>query len=300
MQILIIGKNGQVATHLSCAAMQHDYKITQVSSDQFDLSSKASILSFLEDYEASSENSEEKIIINAGAYTNVEEAEVEIERAFQINAVAPGIIASFAKDHGYKLIHYSTDYVFDGTKNSPYLEEDIPRPINQYGKSKLAGEQNIILSGCDYIIFRTSWVFSYTGMNFVKKIINLLQNNNEIKVINDQIGMPTYAGFIADMTFKLLETKKINKEILNICQPKAVSWYGFAQRIKEGLEKKGIKTASIMPVDSSVFKTKASRPKNSVLSLIKLNKIIDDYPIPSWDSSLDEIIDIIMKNENTI
>lgn len=295
MQILVIGKNGQVAKALYYNRPEQ-LIFTQLSSEEINLEDDASIRDALYKYHSSIDPAMRKVIINAAAYTNVEEAETFIAKAMQINGAAPGIIANFAREYGYELVHYSTDYVFDGSKNFPYLESDATNPINIYGKSKLLGEYNVQASGCDYLIARTSWVFSEFGVNFVKKIMNLLQERDEIKVISDQMGRPSYAGFIAESTYKLLSHNICNKKIINICQPDSVSWYGFACKIRENLEARGMKAGLITETLSDHFKTKAERPKNSVLSIDKLGGIIGEDNIPSWEISLKHVIDNILEN----
>ncbi len=291
MQILVIGKNGQVARCLKREASKYDYLFTQVSSEEMNLENEKSIKDVLQKYNSEIDHTGRRIIINAAAYTNVEEAEIYAEKAMQINAIAPGIIANFAKEYGYEFVHYSTDYVFDGKKNAPYLEEDETNPINSYGRSKLEGENRIIASGCDYLILRTSWVFSEFGVNFVKKMMDLLQEKEELKVIDDQIGCPSYAGFIAEVTLKLLKLKECNKTIINICQPQKTSWYGFACQIKMELDRQGKKTAIITKTTSEEFQTKAKRPKNSVLSIAKLLNLLPDEKIPNWNESLKKMIE---------
>ncbi len=298
MQILVIGKNGQVAKALH-ANSPEKLIFTQLSSEEINLEDDDSIRDALYKYHSSIDHAMRKVIINAAAYTNVEEAETFLSKAMQINGSAPGVIANFAKEYGYEFVHYSTDYVFDGTKNSPYLESDATNPINIYGKSKLLGEYNVQASGCDYLIARTSWIFSETGVNFVKKIMNLLQERDEIKVISDQEGRPSYAGFIAESTYKLLSHNICNKEIINICQPDSVSWYGFACKIKENLELRGIKAGLVKQTSSDEFKTKAKRPKNSVLSIDKLDGIIGGNNIHSWEISLKHLIDNILQENGS-
>lgn len=280
--MLIIGKNGQVATHLTKQAAGRNF--VQMGSDQINLEDNSSIISGLENFEKHSSQDTPKIIINAGAYTNVELAESEFKKAYQINGEALETISGFAKKYGYLLVHYSTDYVFDGKKTGEYSEEDIPCPINKYGLSKLVGENNIKESGCDYLILRTSWVFSSIGVNFVKKMSELLQSRDELKVIDDQIGRPTYAGFIADVTYRLIDhyNGKNPKEIINICQPETTSWYGLAREVRNILLEKNLKAANLLPIKSSEYPQKAARPNNSTLSIKKLEQILSGYKVPSW------------------
>jgi len=294
--MLIIGKNGQVATHLAKQASGRN--IVQVGSDQINLEDNSSIISSLENFEKNSSANTPKIIINAGAYTNVELAESEFKKAYQINSNALETISGFAKKNGYLLVNYSTDYVFDGNKIGEYSEDDDTNPINKYGLSKLVGENNIRKSGCNYLILRTSWVFSSVGINFVKKMSELLQSRDELKVINDQIGRPTYAGFIADITYKLIDhyNGKKPKEIINICQPKTTSWYGLASEVRNILLAKNLKAANILPIKSSEYSQKAIRPNNSTLSIKKLEMILEGYSVPSWNIGVLESLNELYGN----
>jgi dTDP-4-dehydrorhamnose reductase len=186
--------------------------------------------------------------------------------------------------------------VFNGSKNQEYTEEDITDPINKYGKSKLLGENAIREISDNYLILRTSWVFSEIGTNFVKKIFSLLKSQKEIKVIDDQIGCPTSAKFIAETTLELLTKLENNKnitEIINICQPEAVSWFDFASSIRDYIQSETI----VIPVSSDEFKTKAVRPKNSVLSTKKLQTILEESNIESWRVNLKDVLRFL-ENEN--
>ncbi len=300
MQILIIGENGQVASKLiEQGKFIEGGSIYSVSRPEIDLENEGSIISFLKKYhEGVKDKNSYRIIVNAAAYTNVEGAEDDYEKALKVNALAPKILAEFAKANGYLLIHYSTDYVFNGQKIGDYHEDDVTGPINKYGMSKLLGEQNIISSTDNYLILRTSWVFSEIGGNFVKKIAELLQTRDELKVIDDQNGRPTYSGFIASITYELIKyfNGKKSSEIINLTQPDTTSWYGFANKIKENLVSKNVKLANIIPVLSSEFIMKAERPKNSVLSLNKLEKILP-FSIRSWEEDLSKVIDILYESK---
>ncbi len=286
MQILIIGKNGQVAQSL---ARLSPYAIRSVGRDELDLSSSSSIHNFLKTYLRSLSYDKKNVIINAAAYTNVEKAEEEVNLAMSINASAQDILAEFCGKHGILYVSYSTDYIFDGLKNGPYDENDRPAPLNIYGKSKLAGEIAIAKPGVNYLILRTSWVFSATGNNFLRKIHELAQTKSEIRVVANQLGIPTSSDFIADMTYKLLNafiTQQKVRETINIAQKDIVSWFDFACKINELTGQKTI----IQKITSNKVTTKALRPANSVLSTKKLQLITGIEP-RSWLEDLRIAID---------
>lgn len=294
MQIVLIGKNGQVATKLNSELKKRSINFLNIGRDQLDLENSDMIRSFLTSLNFSA--NQKNIIINAAAYTNVEKAEEDSERAYLVNFEANKIIADFAQRNNFLYVNYSTDYVFNGLKNQEYTEEDITDPINKYGKSKLLGENAIREISDNYLILRTSWVFSEIGTNFVKKIFSLLKSQKEIKVIDDQIGCPTSAKFIAETTLELLTKLENNKnitEIINICQPDAVSWFDFASSIRDYIQSETI----VIPVSSDEFKTKAVRPKNSVLSTKKLQTILEESNIESWRVNLKDVLRFL-ENEN--
>lgn len=290
MQILIIGKTGQVASSLTNKLVSSNHNFLNVGRSEIDLLDKDSLQNFLSNYKSKLSGEEKNVIINASAYTNVELAEDEPEKVIQINGEAPKIIADFAAKNNILYVDYSSDYIFDGTKPL-FKEDDKPGPLNIYGKSKILGEENIISSTDNYLILRTSWVFSAIGKNFVKTIRSLLLSKPEIKVINDQIGRPTSADFIADITLALLDKYSQEKKVaetINVSQASPISWYGFAAKIKEIMNQDNL--ANVIPVTSSEFKTKAIRPQNSVLSTDKLEFVLGAKFLRSWEDDLREVI----------
>ena len=271
-KILIFGKNGQVGYEL-CRTLSTLGEIRAIDVDECDLTDKNSIIENLNAYHPT-------VIANAAAYTAVDKAESERELAFRLNAEAPGIMADWAKKNHALMIHYSTDYVFDGTKKEPWTEEDKPNPLDVYGESKLAGDVNIQGSGCDHLIFRTSWVYGARGKNFYLTMRKLLQEKDEIKVVNDQYGAPTWCRTIAEVTGQALN--QIQSPMCHVDMPKIsgvynltnggkTTWYGFTAAIGEKLATEGLeKLAKIIPVETSDYPTPAARPKNSILSESKL------------------------------
>jgi dTDP-4-dehydrorhamnose reductase len=236
------------------------------------------------------------IIINCGAYTQVDKAETDRELAFQINCDAPQVFAEEARKLGSLLIHFSTDYVFPGTGQSARQEADPVGPINIYGESKLAGEVAITESGCDYIILRTSWVFSSRGHNFVKTMLRLAKDRTELGVVADQIGAPTSAKALARAVDAILDamTARPSKDFTGIyhctCSGE-VSWQGFAEEIFAQAKRSGVALAVklVKPLPTTDYPTPARRPLNSRLNCAKFTHSFG-YKLPSWQEELAEVL----------
>lgn len=235
-----------------------------------------------------------KIIVNAAAYTAVDKAEREESLAHLINAVAPSVLADEAACSNALLVHYSTAYIFDGEKSEPYLEDDEPNPINAYGRTKIAGEQKILGSGCQHLILRTNWIYSSRGQNFARTILSLAKLGEEIRVVTDQIGAPTPAGLIADLTAKMLERLTSPKNppipelsgIFNLTSSGYTSWHGFAQILLEVGDvhrPKATQKSTLVPISSDQFLLPAKRPKNSRLNCDKLTARFG-LKVPHWES----------------
>ena len=223
-------------------------------------------------------------IINCAAFTNVDNAEKEIKKARKLNELAVQNLVEICQENNIKLIHISTDYVFDGETNKPYVESDPTNPLSIYGRTKLDGEKKIINSKIDGIIIRTSWLYSLYGKNFVKTMIKLAENNSIIKVVDDQFGCPTYAKDLAETCLKiLLKNKKISSKnkLYHFSNIGMISWFMFAEKIFNFLNI----DIKLISVSSSQFKTLAHRPKYSVLNK---ERIIKDFnlKIPGWEESL--------------
>jgi dTDP-4-dehydrorhamnose reductase len=234
------------------------------------------------------------IIVNAAAYTAVDRAEAEEQLAILVNGTAVGIIAEEAHRLGALLVHYSTDYVFDGVKDSPYTEEDLPNPINAYGRSKLAGERAAHQSGCDYLILRSSWVFAARGRNFLRTILRLAHKRDELSVVADQIGAPTWARHIAEATALIVQgacRERSNAEftsgILHVTAGGAISWYGFAKAILDHATPHRLlsKKPKIRPITTSEYPLPALRPKNSRLAGKRLRERFG-ITLPQWQEAL--------------
>ena len=231
------------------------------------------------------------LIYNAIAYTDVDRAESEIEKALMINGNTPGEIATYCFQKQIPLIHISTDYVFDGKKNALYSEEDLPNPINVYGKSKLDGEMAIIDSGCEYLIFRTSWVYSSRMGGFVKKVVNWAQKNEELRVVDDQIGNPTWARTLAILSTHFIGNK--NLDLYHFIKEKKGTYHlaggGFTSRfewtkaiINHLPEEVPIIVKSIVPAKTFEFPTPAKRPLFSALDCSKFESTFSTK-IPNWE-----------------
>lgn len=229
------------------------------------------------------------MIVNAAAYTAVDKAESDRERCFAINAVAPAAMAAEAAELGAKLLHYSTDYVFDGTKSAPYNEEDATGPRNVYGASKLAGELAIAKTGGAWLVLRTSWVYSNHGANFLKTMLRLGAERPELRVVADQHGAPTSAGAIAEATMRIAKNAAAGKWTSGVHHMTAVgetTWYGFAQAI---FARAAMPHPALIPIDTSDYPTPAARPANSVLSNEKFAANFS-FRLPAWEAQLDAVM----------
>lgn len=290
-RVLLIGPTGQVGWELLhcvqplgqvfAVGRNHTEQPTQA---YLDLTDPDSIRSVVREVKP-------QIILNAAAYTAVDKAEQEFDLAYQINGAAPGILAEEAKQLGAILVHYSTDYVFDGTKNEPYCEEDAVNPMNVYGASKLEGEKAIQAVGGNYFIFRTAWVYGSRGKNFLLTIQRLAKERSELRIVADQIGAPTWCRTIANATVHILAQllSPLNKSniqdlsgIYHLTCAGEVSWYEFAKAIVAQSENQ----PKITPITTAEYPTPAKRPAYSVLSNDKLKQTFGIIP-PNWENALE-------------
>lgn len=271
-RILLTGVSGQVG-HELLKMLSPLTEVIAVTRQEMDLTNQASILQVLEKYQPT-------IIVNPAAYTAVDKAESEQEQAYLINRDAPKTMAEWAAAHNALLVHYSTDYVFDGTKEGSYVEEDTPNPQSVYGKSKLLGEQAIEQSGAKYLIFRTSWVFGVHGNNFIKTIIRLAKERESLNVVADQHGAPTSARLIAQVTTQVLTQYLQNEQfkaygIYHLTSNGQTTWHKYAQFIVQQVQQKQIlnlTVAKLCAIPSREYPTPAKRPLNSRLSCQKLQQ----------------------------
>jgi dTDP-4-dehydrorhamnose reductase len=285
VKVLINGRHGQVSHELQ-RRLGAVGELIVLGRDQLDLAQPDQIRRQVQ-------NIRPDLIINAAAHTAVDLAESEPQAAFAINAVAPGVLAEEALALDIPLIHYSTDYVFDGMKAGPYTEDDTPNPLGVYGKSKLAGEQAIRDVQGKHLILRTSWVYSSHGRNFLLTMQRLLQEKPELRVVADQIGAPTWAGTIANSTLALIERWQANEVAdwgtYHLTAQGETSWLGFAQAIGEALRQQGKPCARLIAIPSSDYPTPAARPLNSRLDCSRLQR---DWGVsqPEWQTALRECL----------
>jgi dTDP-4-dehydrorhamnose reductase len=301
MKILLLGKNGQVGWELQRVLAPLG---TVIAADrtQADLAKPELLRAFVAAIAPD-------CIVNAAAYTAVDKAESDIELANTINAVAVKVLAEEALRLNAWLIHYSTDYVFDGTKQTPYLESDTVNPLSVYGQSKLKGEQHIQASGCKHLIFRTSWVFSAHGSNFVKSMLRLAKQKESLNIVADQFGAPTSAELVADVTALCLNQIMTNNEgfsqdkkgIYHLVSAGDASWHSFAQYIISQAQYLGasLKTmpSNIFPISSAEYTVPATRPTNSRLNTDKLQQAFS-LNLPQWQPYIDRMLtEITRSNE---
>jgi dTDP-4-dehydrorhamnose reductase len=285
LRILLTGKTGQIGWELQ-RSLAPLGDVVALGTGDMDLTSLDSIRKAIRE-------SKPEIIGNAAGYTAVDKAEAEPDLAMQVNAVGPGVMAREARRIGALLVHYSTDYVFDGTLDRPYVEKDAPHPLNAYGESKLAGERAIEAVGGAYVIFRTSWVYAARGHNFVRTMLRLARERTELRVIDDQIGAPTWARAVAELTAQALATGDGNLDNLrrksglyHLTADGATSWFGFAQAIlAEAKATRGNDLAKLIPVPASEYPAAARRPANSRLDNSRFIATFGLTPRP-WNSML--------------
>lgn len=294
-KILLFGKDGQVGRAL-CEALANKYQLVAVGKNELNLENIKLINQIIEDVNPD-------YLINAAAYTKVDQAEDENLLAVSINKVASEVMAKKTNSLGIPMIFYSTDYIFDGSNSSPYKEDDKPNPISFYGSTKLQGENVVRENNPKHIILRTSWVFSPHGNNFVKTIVKLSKSKSALNVVSDQQGCPTSSRWIAESTSKILnklQEKKCYGTYHVVCDG-VTNWFTFAQNILLMLEKKSyekkLEFNQLTPIKSDKYPSKAKRPKNSVLSYQKLKSLLDINP-PSWKNELNSVVDIIILMEN--
>ncbi len=295
MKILLFGKNGQIGWELN-RSLQPLGGVVALGRDDVDFSNSESLREVIKSVKPD-------VIVNAVAYTSVDRAEEEEGIATAVNATSVGVLAEEALKVNALLIHYSTDYVFDGEKSSPYVETDKPNPINAYGRTKLAGELVIELSGCDYLIFRTSWVYASRGNNFLLTIFKLAKERKKLNIVSDQIGSPTSARLIAETTMLCMQqsVKERNRGIFfsslyHLAASSSTSWHGFSQEIV-GMAKKKVKLAleveNIKAISTAEYPMSAQRPLNSQLIFTKIEKkfgiVMSDWKL-SLALCLEELI----------
>jgi dTDP-4-dehydrorhamnose reductase len=286
-KILLIGKEGQVGGELSTLLRPFGELILCGEAD-LDLTQADHIREKLRSVQP-------HVIVNAAAFTAVDKAEEEPDLALAVNGTAPAILAEEAKKLGAALVHYSTDYVFDGEKQAPYTEEDSPNPLGVYGHTKLAGDEAVQSTGLPHLIFRTSWVYGLKGKNFLLTLQRLAKERDELKIVDDQTGSPTWCRTIAQTTANVLtqvlpqnspgDLSRFDQAsgLYNLVCSGQTSWFGFARAILEASSSS--QDTKLIPIPTSEYPTPARRPKNSVLSTEKLQSAFGITP-PAWDVTL--------------
>ena len=296
MRILLLGKNGQVGWELQ-STLAPLGEVMAVDLPDVDFNNLKALETFTR--EATPD-----LIVNAAAYTAVDKAESEPDIAMRVNGEAPGLLAEIACGRGIGLVHFSTDYVFDGSNSVPYTEEDPPNPLGVYGASKLAGDIAIQEAGCAYLILRTSWVYGARGRNFFLTMLRLAREREEIRVVEDQIGCPTWSRSIAMVTAQILKSRyqsekdrigwgeEIPSGVYNYSSSGSVSWYDFAEEIlRTDPNRDEHVVQRLVPISTEAYGAEAARPSNSELSMKKLKSVFG-IPPEGWREQLRDCWDL--------
>jgi|CXWL01.1.fsa_nt_gi dTDP-4-dehydrorhamnose reductase len=291
MRLLVIGgPNGQVAGALR-ALDRPDFCVTALGRPQADLSKPETLANALA-------VTMPDVVVCAGAFTAVDLAESQPENAHRINAEGAGALAALCAGRGVPLIHLSTDYVFDGAKETPYAETDAPDPTGAYGRSKLAGERAVAAAGGAYVIVRTAWVYAATGKNFVRTMLRLAKTHERIGVVDDQRGCPSYAGHIAEAVARIAQGlvqqpgDAAGYGVFHVTGAGICTWRGFAEAIFEGARARGGPHAAVEPLTTAQYPTPAHRPANSALACDKLAGVYG-VRLPPWRAGLEQCLDLI-------
>lgn len=289
-KILIFGKNGQLSKTFNIA-FNNNENIIQLGKQDVNFSNTSSISSIINDFKPT-------LIFNTSAYTNVNLAENNANEAFVINAEALKVMSEASRLNNSILVHFSTDYIFDGLKEGKYKETDKPNPQNVYGKSKLVGEQNIIKNGCSFFIFRISWLMSEFGVNFIKKIVSKIVKEEDLFVVNDQIGAPISCKLVSQIVVETIAKNKIKspKHVFHLSTNGKVSWYDIAIHVLKFMHDPS-KKLNINPVKSNHFPSNVKRPQNSIFDLSKIEQTLG-RSLPFWQDDVNPIIKQICINNN--
>jgi len=292
MLILLTGMTGQVGAALR-APLETVGPVVAADRNLFDLSRPERLASTLDRIAPD-------LIVNPAAYTAVDRAEDERELAFRVNGEAPGVIARWAAGRGVPLVHFSTDYVFDGRGERPWREDDPTGPLSAYGASKLAGEDAIRSAGGPHLIVRTSWVYAAVGSNFLRTIARLAREREELRIVADQTGAPTSARLIADVVVAIVKNSgallaegfAASGGLVNVAASGETTWHGFATAIVEGLKARGVPllVRNVRPILTRDYPTKARRPANSRFDLTRLRRVFG-IETPKWSEALTAELD---------
>ncbi|WP_295211726.1 dTDP-4-dehydrorhamnose reductase [uncultured Chryseobacterium sp.] len=286
-KILVIGGNGQLGSCIRKIASEFelDYEFSFTDSQTVDITNEDQVNSFFTEYKPD-------YCINASAYTAVDLAEKENEKAFAVNAYGVGYLAQACKDINAILIHVSTDYVFDGETNLCYSEDDFTNPIGVYGESKLQGEELAMEINPKTIILRTSWLYSEFNKNFVKTMLNLFSQKDELGIVGDQFGQPTNANDLAEAIMSIIETREKKYGIFHFSNYPETTWFEFAEKIAEFSGSK----IKLNKLTTDQYPTPAKRPKRSTMCLDKIEKVYN-VETRHWENSLEECIEILQSNK---
>ncbi len=279
--VLVTGANGQLGREFQQLAFKYPhYTFLFTTKEDLPIDDYGLLENFFNSYHVD-------YCVNCAAYTAVDKAEKEKDKAFLINADAAGNLAKICNQHQTRLIHISTDYVFNGASSIPYKEEDLTNPINIYGASKLKGEELAFNSNPSTLIIRTSWVYSSFGNNFVKTMLRLMNENHKIDVVDDQYGCPTYAADLATVIMKIIDRPTVTtlSGIFNYCNEGVITWHQFASTIKDLIKS----SCSVNPIASTQYITAAKRPQYSVLDTTKIHQSVN-IQIPHWKQSLQKCL----------
>jgi dTDP-4-dehydrorhamnose reductase len=286
--ILVIGKIGQVGWELgrTLAALG---RVVAVDFPDIDLTAGASILKWVRE-------THPQVIVNAAAYTAVDKAESDYDRCLQINGTAPGILAEEAKKLSALFVHYSTDYIFDGTKTTPYTEEDRPNPLSAYGRAKLTGDRAVLQVDGQHLIFRLCWVYGARGQNFMLTMMRLAREREKLRVVRDQFGCPTWSRMIAETTALALKQvlaapePEMFKGLYHLAASGQTNWHGFATAIVGLMLAETKKCREIEAITTSEYPVAAKRPAYSVLDCQKLQRTFG-LQLPDWEESLKQVME---------
>ncbi len=294
MRILLLGANGQVGTELRRSLLDLGEVIAATRSGQLEAGAacEAVDLSDVASIPGAVNRIGPDLVVNAAAYTAVDRAESEQELAYRINAEAPGALADACRSLGISLIHYSTDYVFDGQGSRPYREDDPTDPQNVYGASKLAGEQAIRASGAEHLILRTAWVYGLHGHNFLRTMLRLSAQRNVLDVVDDQWGCPTPSWLIAEVTASILQLGTFRTRLVHLVASGETTWHGFSKAIFDDVGTMGLlgPTPCIRPVSSSHYPARLRRPDYSVLDTAHIRATYG-IELPHWRQALSSTLD---------
>lgn len=295
MKVLLLGANGQVGHELSRAFQPlgdvvlstRNGALNGEKCEKADFNEPASLSALVDRISPD-------IVLNAAAYTAVDRAEQESGIAFRANAEAPQVLAKACAERGILLVHYSTDYVFSGRGERPYREDDATAPLGVYGASKLAGEQAIEASGCRHLIFRTAWVYGNHGANFMRTILRLGAERDELRVVADQIGTPTPAALIADITTQIVSTPSQTDGTFHLTAEGETTWHKFAEEILQGAYRRGIleRLPRVLPITTAEYPTPAKRPAYSRLDTSALRQTFG-VKLPDWKTALGSVLDAL-------